>query len=238
MAESTRTSSNTLMRAFVVLAFVSLAGGFFHFDLQQYLTLDYLRESRGQLQEFYVNEPVLMLGGYFVLYVLATALSLPGAAVLSLAGGGLFGLTAGVLTVSFASTIGATLAMLLARFLLQDWVQNRFGEYLRTFNEGIEREGGFYLFGLRLVPAFPFFAINLVMGLTPMRAWTFFWVSQLGMLPGTVVYINAGSELGKIQSMGDILSPGLIGAFVLLGLFPLAAKRLVRVYTSRRQVSA
>ncbi len=226
------------MRAFVVLAFVSLAGGFFHFDLQQYLTLDYLRESRGQLQEFYVNEPVLMLGGYFVLYVLATALSLPGAAVLSLAGGGLFGLTAGVLTVSFASTIGATLAMLLARFLLQDWVQNRFGEYLRTFNEGIEREGGFYLFGLRLVPAFPFFAINLVMGLTPMRAWTFFWVSQLGMLPGTVVYINAGSELGKIQSMGDILSPGLIGAFVLLGLFPLAAKRLVRVYTSRRQVSA
>ena len=168
-----------------------------------------------------------MLGTYFVIYLASTAFSLPGAAVLSLAGGALFGLTAGTLVVSFASTIGATLAMLIARVLLRDWVQNRFASQMTTINSGMIKEGPFYLFTLRLLPAVPFFVINLVMGLTPIRTATFFWVSQLGMLPATLIYVNAGSELGKIQSIDDILSPSLIISFVLLGIFPLLVKKIL-----------
>ena len=168
-----------------------------------------------------------MLGTYFVIYLASTAFSLPGAAVLSLAGGALFGLTAGTLVVSFASTIGATLAMLIARVLLRDWVKNRFASQMTTINSGMLKEGAFYLFTLRLLPAVPFFVINLVMGLTPLRTVTFFWVSQLGMLPATLVYVNAGSELGKIQSIDDILSPQLIISFVLLGIFPLLVKKIL-----------
>jgi len=197
------------------------------FDVHHYLTLEYLKSSKDKLNVYYQDNPLIVLGTYFVIYLASTAFSLPGAAVLSLAGGALFGLTAGTLVVSFASTIGATLAMLIARVLLRDWVQNRFSSQMTTINSGMIKEGPFYLFTLRLLPAVPFFVINLVMGLTPLRTVTFFWVSQLGMLPATLVYVNAGSELGKIQSIDDILSPQLIISFVLLGIFPLLVKKIL-----------
>ena len=197
------------------------------FDLHLYLTLEYLKSSKAKLNFYYQDNPLLVLGAYFVVYLASTAFSLPGAAVLSLAGGALFGLTAGTLLVSFASTIGATLAMLIARVLLRDWVQNRFAAQMETINSGMLKEGAFYLFTMRLLPAVPFFAINLVMGLTPLRTVTFFWVSQLGMLPATLVYVNAGSELGKIQTIDDIISPSLIISFLLLGIFPLLVKKIL-----------
>ena len=197
------------------------------FDVHHYLTLEYLKSSKDKLDIYYQDNPLLVLGTYFVIYLASTAFSLPGAAVLSLAGGALFGLTVGTLVVSFASTIGATLAMLIARALLRDWVKNRFASQMTTINSGMLKEGAFYLFTLRMLPAVPFFVINLVMGLTPLRTVTFFWVSQLGMLPATLIYVNAGSELGKIQSIDDILSPQLIISFVLLGIFPLLVKKIL-----------
>ena len=197
------------------------------FDVHHYLTLEYLKTSKDKLHVYYQDNPLLVLGTYFVIYLASTALSLPGAAVLSLAGGALFGLTEGALVISFASTIGATLAILIARDLLRDWEQKRFASQMTTINSGMLKEGAFYLFTLRLLPAVPFFVINLVMGLTPLRTVTFFWVSQLGMLPATLVYVNAGSELGKIQSIDDILSPQLIISFVLLGIFPLLVKKIL-----------
>jgi len=166
--------------------------------------------------------------------VLVTALSLPGATVMTLAGGALFGFWPALLVVSFASTIGATLAMLVARFLLRDWVQGKFGDKLRAINAGIEKEGAFYLFSLRLVPIFPFFLINLAMGLTPLRAVLFYAVSQIGMLPGTAVYINAGTQLGQLESAGGILSPALLLSFTLLGLFPLIARKLLVIIKERQ----
>ena len=205
----------------IVLIFLLL------FDVHHYLTLEYLKSSKDKLNVYYQDNPLLVLGTYFVIYLASTAFSLPGAAVLSLAGGALFGLTVGILVVSFASTIGATLAMLIARALLRDWVQNRFTSQMTTINSGMIKEGAFYLFTLRLLPAVPFFVINLVMGLTPLRTATFFWGSQLGMLPATLIYVNAGSELGKIQSIDDILSPQLIISFVLLGIFPLLVKKIL-----------
>ena len=197
------------------------------FDMHHYFTLEYLKSSKDKLNVYYQDNPLVVLGTYFVIYLASAAFSLPSAAVLSLAGGALFGLAAGTLVVSFASTIGATLAMLIARVLLRDWVQNRFASQMRTINSGMIKEGAFYLFTLRLLPAAPFFVINLVMGLTPLRTVTFFWVSQLGMLPATLIYVNAGSELGKIQSIDDILSPKLIISFVLLGIFPLLVKKIL-----------
>ena len=197
------------------------------FDVHHYLTLEYLKSSKDKLNVYYQDYPLLVLGTYFVIYLASTAFSLPGAALLSLAGGALFGLTAGTLVVSFASTIGATLAMLIARVLMRDWVKSRFASRVKKINSGMLKEGAFYLFTLRLLPAVPFFIINLVMGLTPLRTVTFFWVSQLGMLPATLVYVNAGSELGKIQSIDDILSPQLIISFLLLGIFPLLIKKIL-----------
>ena len=202
---------------------------FFIFDIQQYLNLDHLRKSRVMLQEIYTQYPISMMTVFFLVYVVTTSLSLPGATILTLAGGAVFGRIGGTILVSFASTIGATLAMLIARFILQNWVEQRFSSQLNSIYEGIKTEGEFYLFTLRLIPVIPFFVINLGMGLTPIRAWSFYWVSQLGMLAGTLVYVNAGAELGQIDSMNDILSPMLIGSFVLLGLFPLLAKKLVLI---------
>ncbi|MEJ2696489.1 MAG: TVP38/TMEM64 family protein [Candidatus Sulfobium sp.] len=171
-------------------------------------------------------------------YILVTSLSLPGAAALTIAGGALFGLWTGTIVVSFASSIGATLACFAARFVLRDWVQSRFGEKLKRVNEGIEREGAFYLFTLRLVPVFPFWLINLVMGLTRMPLRRFYWVSQLGMIPGTIVYVNAGKELGQIESLSGIFSPGLIISFALLGIFPIAAKKTVALLRSKKNRQA
>ena len=163
-----------------------------------------------------------------------TALSLPGAALMTLAAGAIFGLGWGLLIVSFASSVGATLAFLVSRHLLRDSIQNRYGKSLKSINQGVERDGAFYLFALRLVPAFPFFLINLVMGLTPLKTWTFYWVSQLGMLAGTAVYVNAGTQLAQIQSLGDVASPGLLGAFALLGIFPIIAKKLIDGLRARK----
>ncbi|MFO7685192.1 MAG: TVP38/TMEM64 family protein [Desulfobacterales bacterium] len=211
---------------------------FRYFDLGQYLSLDYLKSSREKFQALYQSQRVLVIAAYMGIYIVVTALSLPGAAVMTLAGGGLFGLTVGTVAVSFASTIGATLACVVSRFLLREWVQNKFGDKLATINAGIEKEGAFYLFSLRLVPVFPFFVINLLMGLTRMRLFTFFWVSQIGMLAGTIVYVNAGKELAQIDSLAGILSPGVLISFAVLGLFPITVKKLLALYKRKIRKSS
>jgi len=203
---------------------------FRYFDLGQYLTLGYIKASQEKFQVLYQSHRVLVVAAYMAIYIAVTALSLPGAAVLTLAGGGLFGLMVGTVAVSFASTIGATLACLFSRFLLREWVQSKFGDRLAAINDGINKEGAFYLFTLRLVPIFPFFVINLLMGLTRMRLRTFFWVSQIGMLAGTIVFVNAGKELAKIDSLSGIMSPGVLMSFVALGLFPITMKTLLAFY--------
>jgi len=220
----------TINRILIVTAGAAAVLLFFLFDLNQYLTLEYLKGSQEKFQELYRNNRPAIVGGYFFIYIAVTALSLPGAAAMTLVGGALFGFWLGLLVVSFASTIGATIACFVSRFLLRDWVQSRFGDKLKAVNEGIEKEGAFYLFSLRLVPVFPFFAINLVMGLTKMPLRTYYWVSQVGMPAGTAVYVNAGKELGKIDSLSGILSPRLILSFVVLGLFPLTVKKLVEIF--------
>ncbi|MCX2833806.1 FAD-dependent oxidoreductase [Microbulbifer thermotolerans] len=211
-----------------------LVAGFFYFDLHQLTTLDGLKNGLSQFESWRVEAPILVGGVFFLIYVLVTALSLPGAAVMTLAAGALFGLLWGTVIVSFASTIGATLALLVSRYLLRDTVQSRFGERLSPINKGIEKEGAFYLFTLRLVPVFPFFLINLLMGLTPLRALTFYWVSQLGMLAGTLVYVNAGTQLANLTSLSGILSPSLLASFALLGIFPLLAKKILTLIKNRR----
>jgi len=222
-------------RKWLLLFLVILAiAGFFFFDLGQYLSFDFLKAQRDQLIARRESQPLLVAALFFLVYVLVTALSLPGAAVMTLGVAAVFGFWWGLLLVSFASSIGATLAFLIARFLLREPVQRRYGERLKAINAGVERDGAWYLFSLRLVPIFPFFVINLVMGLTPIRTWTFYWVSQLGMLAGTLVYVNAGTRLAELESTAGILSPGLLGSFVLLGLFPLLAKRLLALLRSRR----
>jgi uncharacterized membrane protein YdjX (TVP38/TMEM64 family) len=177
---------------------------------------------------------LMVITGYFLIYVITTSLSLPGASPLGIAGGALFGFWTATIVVSFASTIGATLACLVSRFLLRDWIQNKFGDRVKKVNEGIEKEGAFYLFTLRLIPVFPFWLINLTMGLTTMSLFKFYWVSQIGMLPGTMVFVNAGKELAKIESLKGILSPGLIVSFALIGIFPIAVKKLIALYRSRK----
>jgi pyruvate/2-oxoglutarate dehydrogenase complex dihydrolipoamide dehydrogenase (E3) component/uncharacterized membrane protein YdjX (TVP38/TMEM64 family) len=203
-------------------------------DLRGYLTLDALKSARGALEARVAAQPVASGGVYFGLYVVVTALSIPGAAIMTLAGGALFGLLWGLVIVSFASTIGATLAFLAARFLLRDAIQARYGERLRAINDGVAKDGAFYLFTLRLVPLFPFFLVNLLMGLTPIRTRTFYVVSQLGMLPGTIAYVFAGTQLAKVQSVKDVLSPGLVAAFVVLGLLPLVLRWWTRWLAARR----
>jgi len=219
----------------LVLALIALLiGGFFFFDLGQYLNLATLKAQQGALQEWVAQGPMLAAGLFFLVYVLVTGLSLPGAALMTLVAGALFGLLGGTVLVSFASTLGATLAMLISRFMLRDWVQSRFGQRLAGIDQGIEREGPAFLFALRLVPAFPFFLINLGMGLTKLPTRTYWWVSQIGMLPGTLVYVNAGRELGQLDSLAGILSPGLLGAFVLLGLLPLVSRKLLDMFKARK----
>lgn len=217
---------------FTVIAL--LIAAYFIFDLGQYLTLDYLKSQQDEFISFYQQNQLLTIGVYFGIYIAVTALSLPGAAIMTLAGGAVFGVAMGTLVVSFASTIGATLAFLFSRFLLRNYVQKRFQDKLVSINDGIRKDGAFYLFTLRLIPIFPFFIINLVMGVTPLRTWQFFWVSQIGMLPGTIVYVNAGSQIAAIDSLSGILSPGLLVSFALLGLFPLLAKKLVELLKTRK----
>ena len=213
----------------LVVALGLAIAAFYAFDLGQYLNLQTLKDKQAAIAAFHADSPFLSSAAYFVIYVLATALSIPGAVLLTLAGGAVFGLFWGTVIISFASTIGATLAFLMSRFLLRDWVTRRFGQRLAAIDQGVRREGALYLFTLRLVPVFPFFLINLLLGLTAMKARTFYWVSQLGMLAGTVVYVNAGTQLARLDSLSGILSPGLLGAFALLGIFPLIARRIVEI---------
>ena len=221
------------------IAFVLLAclGAFFALDLGQYFSLVFLKDSQASFGALYAARPVAVTLGFFALYVAVTALSLPGAVFMTLAAGAGLGLVWGTVVVSFASTLGATLAMLAARYLLQGTIQARFGRRLDEINKGIDKEGAFYLFTLRLIPVVPFFALNLLMGLTRIKTWTFFWVSQLGMLAGTVVYVNAGTQIAKIDSVRSIASPALIGSFVLLGVLPLGVNKLLQ-YLKRRKVYA
>ncbi len=221
-------------KIWIAVAAVLLIAAFFYFDLGQYLSLDYLKQKHQSIVEFYGENRLLTIVGFFFLYVGVTGLSLPGAAILTLAAGAIFGFVTGLIIVSFASTLGATLAFLISRFLFRDSVQNKFGEHLETLNNGIKEEGAFYLFTLRLIPAVPFFIVNLLMGLTPIKTGVYAIASQLGMLPGTAVFVNAGNQLSKINSVGDILSPQLIAAFVLLGVFPIVAKKLLDLYKTRK----
>ncbi|WP_415895531.1 dihydrolipoyl dehydrogenase [Neptuniibacter sp. PT34_22] len=218
----------------LLLVILSAIAAFFIFDLAQYLNLDFIKSNQTSFEQYYAENPIKTVAIFFGLYVLVTGLSLPGAAIMTLIGGALFGLVTGLLIISFASTIGATLAFLCSRFLFRESIQNRFGKQLHSFNAGMEKEGAFYLFTLRLAPIFPFFMINLGMGLTPIKTWTFYWVSQVGMLAGTAVYVNAGTQLGQLESLSGILSPGILLSFTLLGLFPLIAKKVIDLLKAKQ----
>jgi len=227
-------NKNITKRIMVATVLVGLAVLFKALGLGQYFTLSYVKASQAKFAALYADHRLMVIAVYMVIYILVTSLSLPGAAIMTLAGGALFGLLIGTIIVSFASTIGATLACFVSRSVLRDWVQNKFADKLKTVNEGIEKEGAFYLFTLRLIPVFPFWLINLIMGLTKMPLRTFYWVSQAGMLAGTIVYVNAGKELAKIESLSGILSPGLILSFALLGIFPIATKKFLNLYKSKK----
>lgn len=223
-----------ISKIIVLLLIALFAILFFAMDLGQYFTLEQLKSRQQAFTDYYREHIFFTIALYMGIYIIVTALSLPGAAIMTLAGGALFGLWTGLIMVSFASTIGATLAFLVSRFLLRDYVQKRFGENLRAINEGIRKEGAFYLFTLRLIPLFPFFVINLLMGLTPIRTGIYYLVSQIGMLPGTFVYVNAGTQLAQIESLKGILSPGLLFSFALLGIFPLIANKVISIVKARK----
>ncbi len=218
----------------IVLALVALIAAYFIFDLGSYLTLDGIKQVAADASEFYERNPAMVLGAFFLIYVAVTAASLPGAAIMTLAAGALFGVVVGTILVSFASTIGATLAFLASRYVLRDTIEARFGDRLKAINAGLERDGAFYLFTLRMIPAFPFFVINLVMGLTRIRTWTFAWVSQIGMFLGTIVYVNAGTQLAQIDSLSGIASPAVLASFALLGIAPWIAKGIIGAIQRRK----
>ena len=223
------------MKKILILAIVAgLIVVYFVFDLGQYLDLDYFKQQQERIMAYRESFPIRTAAIFFIAYILVTGLSLPGAAIATLVGGAIFGLLWGTVLVSFASVIGASCAFLVSRHILRDTIQSRYGDRLRTINEGCEKDGAVYLFTLRMVPLFPFFLINLLMGLTPMRLGMFFIVSQIGMLPGTIVYVNAGTQIAKIDSLGSILSPALIASFVLLGIFPLISKKIIDAFKARK----
>lgn len=223
-----------MKRLILIILFLLAVAAWFFFDLGQYLTLDALKQQQAAIGQLYRSHPLMFVAAFFAVYVVVTALSVPGAAIMTLAAGAVFGVVTGTLVVSFASTIGATLAFLASRYLFRDAVQARFGARLRSVNEGVERDGAFYLFSLRLVPVFPFFAVNLLMGLTPIRTWTYYWVSQIGMFLGTVVYVNAGTQLARIEALSDIASPGLLASFAALGALPWIGKWIMAAIKRRR----
>lgn len=230
--ETKSSSKKSLIIRMVALLAIGATVFFAYQNYGDALKLDNLASQETQLRQYQTDNPILVYGVAFVIYVAITGLSLPGAAVLTLVFGWYFGFVRGLVLVSFASTTGATLAFLLSRYLLRDTIQSRFGDRLKSFNENLEREGAFYLFTLRLIPAIPFFVINVVMGLTPVKTRTFWWVSQVGMLPGTAVYVYAGSQFPDLKTLADkgaggILTPQLIAAFVVLGLFPLVIKKVM-----------
>ncbi len=218
----------------LVAVLLATIAAYFVFDLGRFLNLEMFKARQVELLAYKDAHPILAVGGFFLLYVLVTGLSIPGAAILTLIAGALFGLVTGLIVVSFASSIGATLSFLGARYLLRDWVQAKFGERLNAIDDGLAKDGAFYLFTLRLIPLFPFFVVNLLMGLTRIRTWTYYWVSQIGMLLGTLVYVNAGTQISQIQSTKGLLSPTLLASFVALGLMPWAARLLVGFLRRRK----
>jgi uncharacterized membrane protein YdjX (TVP38/TMEM64 family) len=225
------------MKKLILLGVVLLAiGAFFFFDAGQWLTLDQLKAQQASLESYRADNPILVALLYMLTYIVVTALSLPGAALMTLTGGAVFGVFWGTIFANISATIGATCAFLIARFVLGNWVQEKFGDRIEPINKGIEQDGGFYLFSLRLVPVFPFFIINVVMGLTKIKTLTFFWVSQIGMLAGAAVYANAGTQLAKIDSLSGIASPGLLISFALLGVFPIIARKSLEWFKGRRAV--
>jgi uncharacterized membrane protein YdjX (TVP38/TMEM64 family) len=223
-----------MKKAVLALVLIGAIAAYFIFDLGQYLSLENFKASQADIVAAKDANPALYIVGFFLLYVAVTGLSIPGAAIMSLVAGALFGVVIGTLIVSFASTMGAKLAFLSSRYLLRDWVQDKFGERLRAVDDGLEKDGAFYLFTLRLIPVFPFFVINLLMGLTRIKTGTFFWVSQIGMLPATIVFVNAGTQISRIESTAGLLSPTLIASFVALAFFPWAAKGIVAVVKRSR----
>ena len=223
-----------MKKAVLALVLIGAIAAYFAFDLGQYLSLENFKASQAEIVAAKDANPALYIAGFFLLYVAVTGLSIPGAAIMSLVAGALFGVVAGTLIVSFASTMGATLAFLSSRYVLRDWVQGKFGERLRAVDDGLEKDGAFYLFTLRLIPVFPFFVINLLMGLTRIKTGTFFGVSQIGMLPATIVFVNAGTQISRIESTAGLLSPTLIASFVALAFFPWAAKGIVAVVKRSR----
>jgi uncharacterized membrane protein YdjX (TVP38/TMEM64 family) len=228
-----------LRKRLIIVAIIAvLIAAFIALGLGDYLTLDYLQASRARAAAYVATAPFEASAAFFSAYVLVTGLSLPGAAVLTIAAGAIFGLGWGLLLVSFASSIGATIAFLVARSLLGEWVQHRFGDYLEPINRGLDRDGNFYLFTIRMVPVFPFFMINLLMGLTRIGVAPFYLVSQVGMLAGTFVYVFAGTQLADVRAVGDVLSPGLIAALTLIGVFPLLARKLLDAVARKRKESA
>ncbi len=218
----------------LLILLLVLVAVFFYFDLGRFLNLETLKAQQQSLNAYYQANPLLTIGLFFIAYVVVAAFSLPGASIMTLAGGALFGLVVGTIVTSFASTIGATFAFLASRFFLRDWIESKFGRQIQTFNNNIEKDGAFYLFTIRLVPIFPFFLVNLVMGLTKIKIGVFYWVSQLGMLAGTIVFVNAGTQLAKIDSLSGILSPKIILSFALLGIFPLIAKKVIDFFKARK----
>jgi len=221
-------------RKLLILLLVALVAAFFIFDLGRFFSLEYLKSEQASLNALYESRPFMVISVFFLVYVAVTGLSLPGAAILTLAAGAQFGLLVGTLIVSFASTIGATLAFLVSRYLLRETLESRYGEKLKTFNRNIEKDGAFYLFTVRLVPVFPFFLVNLVMGLTRLKTGVFYIVSQIGMFAGTLVFVNAGTQLAQIESLSGILSPGIILSFALLGIFPLIARKIIDMIKARK----
>lgn len=222
-------------RKLFLVVIIALIAAFFIFDLGRFFSLEYLKSQQAALGALYDDRPLMVIAAFFFIYIAVTALSLPGAAILTLAAGAQFGLLLGTVIASFASTIGATLAFLVSRYLLRDTIENRFGDKIKTFNSNIEKDGALYLFTLRLVPVFPFFLVNLVMGLTRLKTHLFYIVSQIGMLAGTLVFVNAGTQLAQIDSLSGILSPGLLFSFALLGVFPLIAKKVVDMFKAKKR---
>ena len=217
----------------LILAICLIFAAYFYFDLGQYLTLESIKAWQVKILQDLNDNYALYLIGFSLIYITATALSFPGAALLTLLGGGLFGVVIGTLVVSVSSTLGATISFWSARFLLKESVEKKFAGTVNKINSGVEKEGGFFLFGLRLVPVFPFFMVNLLMGLTNIKTTTYMWVSALGMLPGTIAFVNAGTQLSQIDSLKGLLSPGLIGAFVFIGVLPVLSKKLLQKLNSK-----
>jgi len=226
------------IKVILVFLIIALICCFFIFDLDSYFNLEYIKSAKAEIDAYYLAHPFASAVIFFVTYIVITGLSLPGAGIMSLIAGAIFSVIWGTIIVSFASVIGATVAFLFSRYVFRSAIQKKFARQLAPINAGIEREGGLYLFTLRLIPVFPFFLINLLMGLTHIKTFTFFWVSQLGMLPATIVLVNAGTQLNQIRSLEDVVTFKLLGSLALLGIVPLVAKKGIAFYRRKQGLAS